>query len=78
MAVNFIRLQMIFVVMANAHRRKRGEGVSEIYTVLVAIFVLILSVNINRKKEWSVFVRGMLLMLSFLLLIVSIPLHIFL
>ena len=51
---------------------------SGIYTVLLAIFVLILAKNVNRKKEWSDFVMGLLLMLSFVLLVASIPLHIFL
>lgn len=51
---------------------------SGIYTVLFAMYFLILAVNIKNKKEFANFIRGLLLVVSFVILIASIPLQIWL
>lgn len=49
-----------------------------IYTVLFAMYFLVLAVNIKNKEEFANFIRGLLLVISFVILIASIPLQIWL
>ncbi len=49
---------------------------SGIYTVLFAMYFLILAVNIKNEKEFANLIRGLLLIISFVILITSIPLQI--
>ena len=51
---------------------------SGIHTVLVAMYFLILAVNINDKEKFANFIRGLLIVVSFVILIASIPLQIWL
>ena len=51
---------------------------SGIHTALVAMYFLILAVTIKNKEEFANFIRGLLLVISFVILITSIPIQIWL
>lgn len=49
---------------------------SGIYCLLVAIYILIMAEIIKNNAHIALFVKGLLIIISFIILLISIPIHI--